>query len=293
MILSVLNTSPNNLADNIAIDSKISITFNQEIDEFTVENGISLYSIDKDKNYIFVPYETSIDGSVLTITPETLLPDTKHYISVLPGSDISRYLSAQTVSSPEYNRILNSTGEFTPMSSYTGENNVTYSFAIEAENNVGITRGLSFVDTIAYIPNEPIILSDLTFSLDGSFDSGDEIQVSCFKSQGVDSIYKVEFSTSKYTTISPGSEEILDIDQLNELYIVDTIPENLSVDNMTCNPIVIKFNKQLAQEQDIKSKIQIKKSDVLGNRKRIVDYEYIITGNIVKLYLKSIGNPIP
>ena len=294
MELQILSTIPADGNNDVTIDTNIVINFNQAIDKFTVDNGVSLYIMNSDGTYDFLPYSSTILGSRLTLIPTTLFSNKTHYLTILPGNDPSRFLSTETVSDPIYTRIGASTGTVSPLSYFKGTVNTTYTLLFGANSTVDITKGLSFLGTFDYSDNVNIGDSDLSFSTIGQFDIGDEVTLGCFKATGVTSIYKVSFDTTKYTTITPGSIEITDesIAPPEELFIVDTIPENLSTNNIKCNPIVIKFNKDISTSQDLLSKIKITKSDVLGSNKRNVEFEYTTSGNILKIYLKSIGNPV-
>ena len=297
MILQVLSTLPHQGDNDIAIDSPVIVNFNQAVDKFTIENGVSLYILDNELGYEFLPYAYTFIGNRLTITPTSLVPNKKHFLSILPGNDPSRFLSSETISAPIYTRVGLSTGTAEILSYFSGVANATFTLVVGANNTVDITKGITYIGSFTYTPDTPISIGEFSFSLNGIFDEGDEISINCFKAVGVDVIYKVDFDTTEYTTIANGSFEITDEyldshDIINtSLYIVDSIPENLSVDNIKCNPIVLKFNKDLVQDQDIASKLKITKSEILGSGKRNVEFESVISGNILKIYLKSVGNP--
>lgn len=313
MSLNIINITPVNGSINVLLDQTFLIEFDAPVDPFTVVNGISLYTIqnglwsgpdlailDSSTNnildtttddYLQFSLKYTIDNNKIYITPVgSLVPDRTHFLSIFPGNDPSRYISTLTTSDPIYS-IVSSGANLNILSAYTGNDNNTFDITISANNKIDVTKGSSYVGEFPYILGEEINLGELKISLTGIFNIGDNISIDVFKAQGLTSVYKTSFTTSKYNTLTPQSEDISTLpgnilDKLEiPLTIISTIPENLSINNNRCNPITIKFNKSLNTSQDLLSKINIIKTNIITGLKRNISFYYKVNNDTVKIYL--------
>lgn len=315
-MLQVLDIQPANNSIDISIDSKIRITFDQAIDPFSVSNGISLYTptdgqwigpeasildtelkdvLDIGQDYSYFSYDFTIEGNTVIITPQaSLLPERKFYVAVYPGSDAERYISASTVSTLTYERAGVSEGTVNIVSSYLGEENGSYRLDFDGNGNFDLTRdGSVYLGQFSYTENSVVELDDINLSITGSFDAGDTVSFDVFTAQGTDSIYRVSFTTSQYKTFEENfqSTEITTIESaqvIPSIKLVNSIPDNLSVDNTRINPITLKFSESLDLNQDISSEIVIRLKDIDTGRVRRVNYYYKINNEILKLYLLTL-----
>jgi len=310
-MLEITSILPLNNSVNIPIDQKITIEFNEPIDIFSIINGISVYTtsdgvwsgpdlsildtkysdvLSVSDDYYNVQYTYAVSGNVIEITPSaSLLPDRTYYVSVFPGNDVSRYVSTETYADAVYTRVASSTGTLAVSSPYVGADNGEYEITITDTDTFDLLFGIEYLGTFTFADGIDVDLGNITIKLTGAFDIGDIISVPVFKASGISSLYKVCFTTNKYVTAIPTSQRVDDTDftSLSPLSITNTIPKNYSVNNMSCNPITIKFNKDIKADQDLTDKITIQRTDLLTGRIKDLKYRYKINGNILKLYLIS------
>lgn len=311
MALIVTSITPSHNSINIPLDSKIQIIFNQEIDPFTVHSGISIYTLSDSTwsgpdlsildtkydevtsigdNYIYYDFSYTIDGNILNIElTKPLIQDRKHYISIYPGNNATRFLSSKTVESPVYTRIGSSAGIVNITSPYIGSNNSSFEILVTDINTVNVSKSGSFLGSFEFIEGQEINIGELKFSITGSFDIGDLIDIDVFAAVGCSVLYKSEFVTNKYLISAPVSNNITNTNLLLP-EIVATIPEDLSVNNDKVNPIIIKFNKNIDNTQDMSDKIKITKINIDTNKKRNITYYYKIENNILKIYMLNAEN---
>lgn len=296
MALSVISCNILNNAIDIPIDKVIEITFNQEVDRYTIEQGINIYtdsglgnnSLDIGIEFSYYDFTYELLGNrVVITTTKPLLKNKKHYISIFPGNDASRFISSLTTSAPIYTRLDSSTGTLTIKSAYTGKENATYNIVFIDTNKVSVSDSNGFIGE--FLTNVPEVnFGALSVSFIGAFDIADSIDIDCFKADGLDNILEIKFITSQYNTVLPLSEPLDQTLDYIPLQIVSISPENLSINNQRCNPIIIKFNKNLDPNQDFSNKIKIKKKNYVSNSNGYVKYIPQIQNNILKLYLTEL-----
>ena len=316
MSLLVNSILPANAADNVPIDSNIVIELDQEADAFTVATGIAVYTptdqtwigselsildtanreiMDIGEEYSYLKYSHTVVGNTITITPlASLLPDRKYYVAVFPGNDAKRYLSAKTYSDIVYTRIAASTGELDVTSAYCGTENATFELTFDGLGEFDLLKdGVEFVGTYSYTSGEEFDLGDLgviNVSITGTFDSGDTLSVDTYAAIGTATLYRNSFTTSQYATATPEQQSVK-ITTLGEalgetkIQLVNSIPENLSVNNSKVNPITLKFNQALDTGLDLADKISIKRKSLITGETKRIGYHYVINGNTAKLFM--------
>jgi hypothetical protein len=313
MALSIVALSPSNGNNSVPIDSTISIELTDFVDPFTVPNGVSIYVASKaiwdnpvlaelDTKYsevldigeanTYFPFKFQIDGKIITITPEiSLLPDMNYFIDILPGNDATRYLSTKTVGVPIVVNAASGTIDFT--GAYTGSNNETFELTFSSSDGIStdtvdVSKGIRIVGSFKFVSGTELNIGELKFILRGTWDIGDSVSIPVFKAVGLTNIYRVEFITSKYTTTTPRSNKIQFVsDSPDAFRVVSSFPENMSMCNTLCNPIVLKFNKTLDPTQNISDLISIKRTSFdTGETKNITKY-FKIDNDTVKIYMIS------
>jgi hypothetical protein len=308
MDLLALNSTPLTGSISVPLDTKIELEFNQPIDPFTVQNGIVLYTLtsglwtgpelsildnqwsdvlDTSGEYTYYPYNFTIEGNKVKITPSiSLAADKKYYLTVLPGDNPLRYLSKSTISA----FTKSSSGAVNALSSYTGSTSATYAITIASSGTLDVLKNGAYLGLFNYIINQPINLGDITISLNGTWRHDDTISFECYKAEGTKSILKVDFTTSKYATTTPTSTIIHTLsDSTIPLRVMSTIPDHESVNNTKCNPIVIRFNKELSPDQDVSRYINIRRYDIDDGKSVPLNYYCNITGDTLKVYLTTAG----
>lgn len=313
MSLSIVSITPANASMSTPIDSKIVIELTDQIDPFTVPNGVSLYVSSKtlwdnqelvalDTKYsevldigdtnTFFPFKYQLNNTTLTITPSiSLLPDKTFYIDIFPGNDATRYISKQTTGAP---LIVGANGNKVSINSaYTGSNNSGFDITFSSSDGINtdtvdVSKGIVSVGSFKFENNKDIDIGELTFSISGVWEIGDSISIPVFKAVGLSDIYRTTFTTSKYTTTTPTSHKIEFLsDNEEQLRVIKTHPEDMSMDNKSINPIVIKFNKPLKADQILTDKIIIKRLGLdTGTSKNIAQY-YKIENDTLKVYMIS------
>lgn len=316
MSLIVNSITPANNVLNIPIDSQIVIELDQEVDPFTISTGIAIYTptdqlwigsamsvldtehrevMDIGEEYSYLQYSSSISGNTITLTPlVSLLPDRKYYIAIFPGDDASRYLSAKTYSDPEYFRVGQSDGELTVTSAYSGDENIVFTFNFNGDNTFDLLRdGLEYIDTFSYVAGEEFDLGGLgliTISLSGTFDNRDALTLDVFAAVGTSTLYRNSFTTSEYETVTPEQQSVK-ITSLSEalgekqVQLINSIPEDLSINNLRINPITLKFNQSLQEGENLADKITIRRKDLITGQVKRIGYHYSINGNTIKLFM--------
>jgi hypothetical protein len=308
MDLLALNSTPLAGSISVPLDTKIEIEFNQPIDPFTVQNGIALYTLtnglwtgpelsildnqwsdvlDTSGEYTYFPFNFTIEGSKVKISPTvSLVADKKYYLTVLPGNDPLRYLSKSTISA----FTKSSSGTVNVLSPYTGSSSATYSITIASSGSLDVLKNGIYLGAFSYIINQPINLGDITISLNGTWLHNDTISFDCYKAEGTKSILKIDFTTSKYTITTPTSTIIHTLsDHAIPLRVISTIPDHESVNNTKCNPIVIRFNKNLNPDQDVSRYINIRRYDIETGLSVPLNYYCNIAGDTLKVYLTTSG----
>lgn len=311
MSLNVLTVTPSNNSINIPIDNNIVITFDSNVDPFSILNGITLYTenqglwsgpdlalldtkyrdvLDFSTDYVTFPVTYTVTNNTVTLTPTIpLLPNKEYFVSIFPGNNAERFVSTVTVQEPEYTRDGTSTGTVNITSSYTGTTNGTYLLTFTGARSFSASFGATYLDDYSFTTNNEVInLGNIKISFTGTFDSGDVIEIDVVQACGLSSIVKTSFITSSLTTTVPVSDKLKELVLDSDLYIVQTIPQNLSINNAKCNPITIKFNKNIDPSQDIINKIIITKKSFDARPEKIVSYYYKITNNIIKIYLTNV-----
>lgn len=311
MALNIITISPDNNSTSVGIDEVITIEFDQEIDPFTVLNGISLYTLteaewtgpdlasldskysdvlDIGSEYTFYPLEITITGNTVKAKPTvSMIPNKKHFVQVLPGNDATRYVVAKTTADPVYTRSGVSTGTVSVAGAYTGKDNVIYQLSITGNTTLDVLKGSDYIGSFTYTEGEPVDTGDLIFIITGQFDDTDLITVDAFAAQGVASVVKIAFTTTAYITTSPTSNRITSVSQItNPLRVVSITPTDMSINNTNCNPIVVKFDKAIDTTQDIRTLIKITKTDIETGRVRNVVFNHMINGNILKLFMVGV-----
>lgn len=321
MELIVSSITPIDAALNQPIDSKITIEFNQPIDPFTVQKGISLYTptdklwigselsildtrykdvMDIGEEYSYFQYDYTINGNILTITPqESLLPERKYYIAIFPGNDASRYVSSLTVSDPVITRVGSSDGSVNILSSFLGNTACSIELTFNGAGSFDVVKdGLTYIGSFNYIENEEVSLGsdlgNLKISVSGAFDDGDTVDIDLFPASGTTSIYRTSFTTSKYTQAIPSKQSVrvTDLSQVSiaraKLAIIKSIPENNSINNARCNPVTLKFNATIDPNQNLSEIIIVKRKHIITDVERRINFFYKITGDTVKLFLTTV-----
>ncbi len=312
MSLNVLNITPVDKSINIPIDSTFLIEFDSPIDPFTILNGISLYTIadglwsgpdtailenhdGTTGDYIQASFSYTIEDNKVFLKPiEPLLQEKTYFITVLPGNDSTRFVSLLTVEEPTYIKSIPSSGACEILSSYTGIDNSTFTIDITSPSTIEITKGITYLGEYTFTPNEELDIGELSMSFNNLFNIGDQIVINVFKASGVSIIYKTSFETSKYITLTPQSTSLTVppgniLSQLvSPFKIIGTIPEDFSINNEKCNPIVIRFNKPIKIDDNIIDKIKIKRTSVDTSKVSLISFYYRITGNTLKIFMTSV-----
>lgn len=308
-MLNIVSIYPSDKSINIPVDNKIQITFNEPIDQFTIHNGISLYTtsdgiwtgselskldtkysdvLSVSDDYHNVQYTYTINDNILTIIPSSNLLDNKtYYISIFPGTDFTRVVSTKTFDTPIVTSA--SSGTIEVVSSYLGNDNGTYNLNFTGSNTFDLAFNLIYQDSLTFEGSEEISLGNINIKLNGIFSLGDVIEIPVYKGSSVESLYKTCFTTNKYTVSQPTSQKI-DDNTYNEepiFNITNSIPENNSVNNSPCNPITIRFNSNINPTQDLLNKISIKRISLIDGKTKLLNYKYRIFNNILKIYLTS------
>lgn len=313
MALNILSITPQNLSTNNLIDTNIIITFSANIDPFTLASGISLYTttsglwsgpdlakldtvyrdvLDTSGEYIQVPVRYTVNNNIVTIEPQVaLIPNKEYYISIFSGTDITKFVSTLTTSEPEYERISNSAGIVNITSAYIGLVDGSYQLIFSSETNFSLTFNSTILGEYA-LPTEDnteLNIGDLNISFTGTFNAGDTVTIDVLKGTFLDAIFKSKFSTGSYEYEEPISEQ-LDNTNLSQsvLYVTQTIPTDLSINNYRCNPITIKFNKNLNNTQNLLNKIRITKETNDLRPIKNVNFYYKIINDTLKIYLLNV-----
>lgn len=308
-MLEILSILPSDKSINIPIDQKIQIVFSEEIDTFSVINGISIYTssdgvwtgselsqldtkysdvTDVNNDYNIVGYTYIINGNTITLTPSSkLLEDKTYNISLFPGDDVTKFISTKTFATPILSQACSGITEVT--SSYIGTENGTYTLYFNSNNSFDLDFNLVYSDSYTFTDGQELNIGNISIKLSGVFQSGDTVEIPVFKATSLDALYKTSFTTNKYTTSAPTSQRVNDYTytEQNLFNIVNSIPENNSVNNIPSNPITIKFNSNIKLDQDISNKINIKRISLEDGKVKQLNYKYKIIGNILKLYLTS------
>lgn len=308
--LNVIDITPIDGSSYAALDAKLSITFDAPVDPFTVAQGVSLYTKSEglwsgpdldvlDSKYSdvltigdeFTYTQLTIDivGNTVNLTPQiSLFPNKTYFLQVLPGDDITRYISQKTFGDPTYTRVATSTGVLTVNSYYSGTDDDIYTFTfskVGASSNIDVLKGSDYIGGFTYVPGDTLAIQDIQLVFTGQFDDGDLITLDVFKPRGVTQVYKSTFTTSEYKTSSPTvSKKITSLSELpRPLRIMDSKPDDQSIDNTFCNPITIRFDRAI--KPDLTNKLRIKKIDMTTGEIRFCKYYVKCTGNILKIYL--------
>ena len=308
-MLEILSILPSDKSINIPIDQKIQIVFSEEIDPFSIANGVSLYTssdgtwtgpelsqldtphsdvLDVNNDYNIVNFTSVISNNTITLTPNTnLLEDKTYYLSVFPGEDVTRFISTKTFSTPVLSQACSGIVEIT--SSYTGAENGTYTLYFNSSNSFDLDFNLVYIDTFTYVDNTELNLGNIKVKLTGTFQEGDTVEISVFKATSLSSLYKTNFITNKYITAIPTSQRINDYTytEATAFNVVNSTPENNSVNNSPSNPITVKFNSNIKLNQDLTNKIDIKRTSLIDGKVKQLNYKYKINNNILKIYLTS------
>lgn len=315
-MLEILGMLPVNNDSSVPIDQKISINFNTEIDPFTVSSGIALYTdseglwtgpeagildtkykdvLDIANDYTYFQCNHTIEGNLLTLIPQaTLLPSRKFYIVVYPGNDPTRYVSKKTTSIPSYTRVGVSNGQLEIASFYSGLTNDTYLFSFTSSDTADVSlQSGTYVGEFVFPENESVNLGLLSITRIGDLEAGDSIELDVYAPEGLTALSQTSFTTSAYSTFVPTSKRLDNMQAVaslieSELKLISSIPINNSVGNEKCNPITLKFNKTIS-DQELTDKIKIIRTEIKTGRKKQIKFYYKIIGDTVKLYLL---NPI-
>jgi len=330
MSIKILTADPYNNQQYVAIDSKIVIEFDSEIDPFTIENGVSLYTpspsmwtgpdlailnnkhmdgMDMTEEYTYFQFNWTLEDTdsgvingKLTLTPlVTLLPDRDYFVAIYPGLDSSRYLSKITTSAPVTVLDDASTGLVEIASAYKGIKAGTLSIVVTGINGLEIEFTATDLENNSTVHNVDFAGGiKLTLPALGSDDIPvtwallDSIEIDVFAGEGVDSLFKNQFTTTHIAlSDTPSSTKINTLSDIGRdvtaLKLLGSIPDNLAIDNIRYNPVTLKFNQDINLDQDISSKIKIKRKDIDSGVVRTVNYYYKITGSTIKLYLTSLA----
>jgi hypothetical protein len=313
MSLLINSILPANNVVDIPIDSDIIIEFDQEVDPFTINAGISIYTktdqqwigselsildtkyrevMEIGEEYSYLQYAHTVNGNIVTITPlASLLPNRKYYIAVFPGNDSERYVSIKTYSGIVYTRVGASDGAVEITGAYTGVAAATYKLIFTGANSFDLVKnGTEYIDSYSYVTNEELSLGFISISINGTFDNGDTAELDVFPAVGVENVYRNIFTTSEYETALPEqqSHKITNLEELfgtKKLQIVGSVPEDLSVNNLRINPIILKFNQELNSNPIAKEDIQIKRKNLLTGEARSIEYFYQKNGSLLKIFM--------
>ena len=312
MALTVLFSSPQSNDISIPIDSNLELVFSKPIDIFTVQNGISLYSIgaqtwtgallsSKDSltsdvksdagSINVIEFSATISGSTVTIIPLTPLGTyLQYYLQVAPGNDPTRFISTQTTDAPSYS--ANAVGQVRILSAYTGKISGIYSLLFTSGTTFDLLLDNIFQDSYTFTYDTELLIDNvLTISISNNFIDGDISTINVYTAEGLDSICKVTFTTSQYTVSTPTSIKIEDKlynNIVNEFKVVSSIPAAMSINHPTIIPIVIKFNRPPNSVQDLTEKIKIHKLNMETGEIKRVKFLIEILGSTVKIYLHSV-----
>jgi hypothetical protein len=314
MAISVLFSSPSNNDISIPIDTIIELIFSKPVDKFTINNGISLYSIGaqtwtgsamsskdaltsdvkSDAGQIdIVEFSTIVSGANVKLYPITKLkPTTQYYLQIAPGNDATRFVSAQTTDAPVYS--IGVSGEVNVTSIYMGVTAKVYQLLFTSNTSFDLMIGGIYQDSYNYIHNVPLLINgNLNVSITTGFKENDTATINCYPAEGASTLTKILFTTSNYEQTAPTSiriEDKLYNNVLNEYKITNTIPAPWSSNNAAINPVVIKFNRTIDNTQEILDKVKVHKMHLeTGDLKKII-YVPEINGNVLKLYLQSVSN---
>lgn len=315
MSLQLLSTSPANNAIDTTIDSKIEIGFNAEIDPFTIPFGISVYSIgpstmtgplmaeldvhSSDVNTPFdnisiLDYSYEVSGSNVILTPITpFKSQTKYYVQVVPGNDINRFLSLKTFSDVVYSRSdSNDDGEVNITSSFTGSTGCTYLLSMGASGTFDLSKDRMYVDSYTFVDGVEFTLDKkINISINGAFSIDDTAEFHVYPASGVEAIYKISFLTTSYKTAIVKSTRIEDKlykRLVADLKVISIIPSPLSINNERCNPVIIKFSKNLNTAQDFTDLVKVFKADIETGLTRKVTSYCSVNNDTLKIYLVSV-----
>lgn len=317
MAFTVLTSSPANGDQAVPLDTSIQLEFSQPPELFTVQNGISLYSIgaqtwtgsmmsQKDAATSDVKSSTdqitlvecsySVSGSNVTIKPTSLLQkNTQYYIQIAPGTDTAKVLTAATYDTPIYSYATSgNNGVIEITSPYTGASNVVYELLFSSDSGFDLMVDGIYKDSYTFVQFQQFLLNkNINISINGTFGIGDIATINLYTPVGLSTLCKFSFVTSEYTSDVPQSTRIEDKlykALLDELKVVSTIPPSLSVNNTRVNPIIIKFNKQLDQFQDIASSIKVFKINLETGSAKKINYYPQVNGDTVKIYMVTVDN---
>lgn len=311
MALTVLLSSPQNNDISIPIDSEMQLTFSKPVDEFTVLNGISIYSIgaqtwtgsllsSKDSltsdvksgsdEIDIIEFSAAVSGANVLITPtKSLNANTQYYLQVVPGEDPSRFLSAQTTDAAIYS--LGASGTVNILSAYSGILTGIYTLLFTSPTTFDVLFDGIFSNSYTFSTNPITIEDNLTLSISSGFKLSDTATINVYAPEGLSTICKITFTTSQYQSDAPTSIKIEDklyANVVNELKVVNTIPPAFSVNNNCVNPVTIKFNRAIDSMQELSEKIKIHKINIETGDIRRIKYTATVNGAIVKLYLESV-----
>ena len=320
MSFNLLTCNINNNDISIPIDTNIELSFSSPVEEFSVPNGISIYSLSSQTwtgslmsqmdsktsdvksqadQVNIVEYSYTVSGSNVYIKPNKPLEQKiKYYIQLAPGLDPSRFVTASTYDAPNYNYINPSisTGLVEVTSPYSGKSNCIFTLTFNNQNEFDLSINNIYDGTHRFTQYKEFTINKmLNISINGIFNNGDTVVINCYAPVGLSTINKIAFTTSEYieaTVKSTNIEDKLYASMLSEFKIVSTIPSSMSVNNNRVNPIIIKFNKTLnaVNLSDIVEKIRIFKLNFSnGSTKKITFYPKA-DGNILKLYMVSVDN---
>jgi Tol biopolymer transport system component len=170
----ILNTNPSNNTVNVTTNKTITINFNENIK--TGNNNIQL----KTNNGTNVPFTEFINGKTLTITPNTLINDTKYILTLNTGSltdaagyPLNLYTTSFTTGPPPLiltvnpsNNAVNVTTNKTITINFnenikTGNNNIQ----LETSNGTNISFTESINGSILTITPKTMLVKDTKYIL--------------------------------------------------------------------------------------------------------------------------------
>jgi hypothetical protein len=316
MALSILTSAPSNNDLAVQIDTEILMQFSKPIDKFSILNGLSIYTIgsqtwtglmlsQKDAltsdvksdagEISTVEFSVAVSGSNIVIYPITkLLPDKVYFIQVAPGNDATRFVSAITVNDPIYSTACS--GDIEILSSFTGKQNTIYRLVFTSQSTFDLLKNGEYDDSFVFLPDDEIIIDKkLKIKLSDYFINSDFAELVCFPAEGLDSLCKITFTTAKYeetTTKSIRIEDKLYNININPLSVIKTFPSPNSINNKQCNPIIIKFNRNILSTQDLQDKIKINKLNLYTGAIHGIGFVYEILGDTLKIFMQSVTQNI-
>lgn len=320
--LTIITIDPHDTATSVGIDTKVLIEFSEPVYSPSINYGINIFTerpaqwygnqasiMDTANSDVFnIGQQTEIIngtftldeyGTIVTFTPSSSLkPDTTYTIQVLPGIDPERYITKNLFSTFSYTYTSNTQQILTLTRPYKGladiDIELTFGYDSQALPPIytidAIVNGTRYY-SIDYIKGEEFNIEGVYLTASDYFAVGDTVTFNAYAPEGLTSVVQTSFTTSYYETATVESKKLDDeLYRINysEIRILETTPKDLTINNVRCNPLTVKFNKILDPIQDLTDNISAVKYDMITGNAYKLNTQGKISSDTIKLYFTGI-----